>query len=196
MIGFPFDATRPIYQLSEGIFASWLVITSLWLILGRTRLSLRILPQIGIVGMISLIGLLCIGLQNPRVWELVIATVLLCLWLTIVFVPFRFMGYRFVFVQPLEPPVTGQIQPVEKLTRGAIPMRDLFLLTTVLAGMCALGRLAPPGLQLTVENGYRFIRPGIRHHLHGTSRGPLSVGALTTLNRGLSACLRLPWWEC
>ncbi len=151
MIGFPFDATRPIYQLSEGVFASWLVITSLWLILGRTRLSLRILPQIGIVGMISLIGLLCIGLQNPRVWELVIATVLLCLWLTIVFVPFRFMGYRFVFVQPLEPPVTGQIQPVEKLTRGAIPMRDLFLLTTVLAGMCALGRLAPPGLQLTVR---------------------------------------------
>lgn len=145
VVGFPGDAIRPIYQLAEGIFASWLMLSSLWLVLGRTRLSLRILPQIGVAGLIILIALICVGFQNPSVWELVIATVLLAFWLVIVFVPLRFMGYKFLFIAPVD-----HLNPTENLGTGAIPIRDLFLLTTVLAGVFALGRFAPPGLQLTV----------------------------------------------
>ncbi len=146
MTGFPGDVVRPIYQLAEGIFASWLILSSLWLVLGRTRLSLRILPMIGILGLIIFIALLCMGSQNPRIWELIIAGGLLCVWLVVAYIPLRFMGYGFLFI---EQEVKGE-SPAS-LAKGAIPIRDLFLLTTVLAFIFALGRFAPPGLQLSLR---------------------------------------------
>ncbi len=149
MAGFEEDVVRPIYQLSEGIFASWLIMSSLWLVLGRTRISLRVLPQIAIVGVICLITLACIGFDNPRVWELVIATILLCLWLIVACLPLRFLGYRFSL---LEQKTAKELKELNSgLAKGAIPLRDLFLLTTVLAGVMAVAKIAPPGLRVTLQ---------------------------------------------
>ncbi len=145
LTGFADDVVRPIYQLSEGIFASWLIMSSLWLVLGRTRISLRVLPQIAFVGVICLITLACIGFDNPRVWELVIATILLCLWLIVACLPLRFLGYRFSLLELQTAKVLKS-----SLAKGAIPLRDLFMLTTVLAGVMAVAKIAPPGLRVAL----------------------------------------------
>ncbi len=71
--GFADEVTRPIYQFAEGTFASWLILVSLWLVLGRTRLSLRLLPLIGMAGFAVLFSLVTLGFENSRVWELIIA---------------------------------------------------------------------------------------------------------------------------
>ncbi len=151
MTGFADDVVRPIYQFAEGIFASWLIMSSLWLVLGRTRISLRVLPQIAIVGVICLITLACIGFDNPRVWELVIATILLCLWLIVACLPLRFLGYRFSLLEQQTAKELKELKELNSgLAKGAIPLRDLFLLTTVLAGVMAVAKIAPPGLRVTL----------------------------------------------
>lgn len=94
MTGFTDDVSRPIFQLAEGIFVSWLTMTSLWLVLGKARISLRILPEILIITAVILTTLLCVGFDNPRVWELIIAVGLACIWLNVACLPLRFMGYR------------------------------------------------------------------------------------------------------
>ena len=145
LCGFPGEVTRPIYQFSEGIFACWLILSSLWLVLGRTRFSLRVLPQIGVSGLAVLFSLVCVGFENARVWELIIAVGLMSLWLVAACLPLRLMGYRFMMSRS-----NGNVE-TNSLRKGAVPIRDLFLLTTVLAGLMALGRFAPPVMPVTVQ---------------------------------------------
>ncbi len=147
--GFVDEVTRPIYQFAEGVFASWLILASLWLVLGRTRLSLRLLPLIGMAGLAVLFSLVTIGFENSRVWELIIAVGLMSVWLAVACLPLRWMGYRFKLIAQTD----GEPSPKSEATlrSSAVPIRDLFLLTTVLAALMALGRLVPPAMQVSVQ---------------------------------------------
>lgn len=149
MVGFADDVVRPIYQFAEGTFASWLVLAALWLVLGRTRVSLRSLPLIGIAGLAVLFSLVTIGFENSRVWELIIAVGLMSVWLAVACLPLRWMGYRFKLAAQSD----GEPSPRSEATlrSSAVPIRDLFLLTTVIAALMALGRLVPPAMQVSVQ---------------------------------------------
>ena len=149
MVGFADDVVRPIYQFAEGTFASWLILAALWLVLGRTRLSLRPLPLIGIAGLAVLFSLITTGFENVRVWELIIAVGLMSVWLIVVCLPLRFAGYRFCLATQND---EGHLPQLGATSRSsAVPMRDLFLLTTVLAGLMALWRLVPTAMQVSVQ---------------------------------------------
>jgi hypothetical protein len=97
-------------------------------------------------GLIILLTLICVGFGNSMAWELMIGVGLLSIWLIAVFVPLRLIGYSFLSTVSLDGETEGKV-----LSKGAVPMRDLFLLTAVLAGLVALIRYLPPGLAITLR---------------------------------------------
>lgn len=142
------DVGRPIYQIAEGVFASWLILASVWLILGKQRWSLRILPPMLLYGISVGIVTAVMGYQNPRrlasvgsgIWELIIGSgqVILCVAVACWIV--RFYGYRFRRIDQLgaenDKEIHGNVRTV--------PMLDLLLLMTVLATIFAIARWTPP----------------------------------------------------
>ena len=219
-IGFGDDVVRPIYQFAEGTFASWLILAALWLVLGRTRVSLRPLPLIGVAALAVLFSLITTGFENVRVWELIIAVELMCVWLILACLPLRWMGYRFLLAAKNEEDPLSK--PEATSSSSTVPMRDLFLLTTVLAGVMALGRLVPPAMQVSFQEmanllvlvvsvtltGLFAARAGLSQRRFGARVITLLIATLiamalplawTAVYQGLPAVLSpdvdFLWWE-
>ncbi len=179
------NVVRPVFQLAEGIFVSWLTLTSLWLVLGKARISLRILPEILIITAVILTALLCVGVDNPRVWELISAVGLACIWLNVSCLPLRFLGYRFDCLQATQQ--SGK--PASILARGAVSIKDLFLLTTVLAGLVAVIQLAPVGIPPSAELVVELLILVIAVTLSGLAAARFALGEQRLFFRFLTLAL-------
>lgn len=192
MVGHPSDVVRPIYQLSEGIFASWLLVSGVWLVLGKSRLTLRMLPSIIVPGVIVGLALITVGFGNERIWELALGAGLMSVWLVIALIPLRMFRYRFGETRgksssdyPLLAITEAHAPPAAQ--GSAIPIRDLFLLTSVLAVIFSLGRFTPPTMRFSIDAVVELLILAIAVTLTGIAAIRLGLGQQPLTSRILVA---------
>lgn len=143
--GMSSDPTRPIYQVAEGVMASWVIVAIAWLMFGMTRWSLRVLPILLLFGVSTGIAASIVGFRNPRIGEFVVGMSVLIATICLIFLPLRIYGLRFQLLSRMDG-AESTIGEDSKSYRG-IPLRDFFLATAVLAVGFAIFR----GISLAVR---------------------------------------------
>ena len=138
--GEPTSETRIELRIAQGLSAAGVALTVLWIVFGKTRLTLKILPPIAWVAFVCAVVMAVFGLRSWAVGStavtlsIVYVSMLLVAWLM------RFRGLR------LEQPRKSALPiPLHQGVGGQskFPLRDIFLLMAVVAVLCSVVRLAP-----------------------------------------------------
>ncbi len=136
--GEPTSETRIEQRICQGICAAGVALTCLWIVLGKTRWTLKILPPIAWVAFVCAVVMTVFGLRSWAVGATVMTLSILFLWMLLAAWLMRFTGVR------LEEPSNGDMAlPKVATGKTRFPLRDIFLLTAVVAVLCSVLRFAP-----------------------------------------------------
>ncbi len=136
--GEPTSETRIEQRICQGLCAAGVALTCLWIVFGKTRWTLKILPPIAWVAFVCAVVMVVFGLRSWAVGATIVTLSILFLWMILAAWLLRFTGVR------LEEPSNGDIA-LRKVATGKtrFPLRDIFLLTAVVAVLCSVLRFAP-----------------------------------------------------
>lgn len=136
--GEPTSETRIELRICQGVCASGVALTCLWIVFGKTRWTLKILPPIGWVAFICAVVMAVFGLRSWAVGASLITLSILFLWMFLAALVMRFAGVR------LEGPQGGDVA-LQQVAAGSarFPLRDIFVLTAVVAVLFSVLRFAP-----------------------------------------------------
>jgi len=138
--GEPTSETRIELRVTQGLCAAGLALTVLWIVYGKTRWTLKILPPIAWVAFVCAVVMAVFGLRSWAVGStavtlsIVYVSMLLVAWLM------RFRGLR--LEQPRKSALPIQLHQ-GIAGQSKFPLRDLFFLMAVVAVLCSVVRLAP-----------------------------------------------------
>ena len=136
--GEPTSETRFELRTCQGICAAGVALTCLWIVFGKTRWTLKILPPIAWVAFVCAVVMTVFGLRSWAVGAIVMTLSILFLWMLFAAWMMRFVGVR------LEEPSNGDMAlPKVATGKSRFPLRDIFLLTAVVAVLCSVLRFAP-----------------------------------------------------
>ena len=131
------DASRTVYNYAQGIALASAALAMLWLVMGKTRLTLRTLPLIAVSTLITfaLAGLFHTHPQTA--WDALASVFAPVFCLPVVFWPARVLGFGF----------RSGHESVEPLSQSGdefrFPLRDLIILTILISvGFSALRLIA------------------------------------------------------
>ncbi len=127
------DASRPGYQYAQGVAMAGASVLLLWLVFGRTRITLRLLPLIGFCGLTTGILVAVFRHQPSHSWYALASTFLPIAVLSVWLIMLRVLKWRIVVAN-------AQQQTLEQMR---YPLRDLFLITLLTsAGFAALSLIS------------------------------------------------------
>jgi hypothetical protein len=127
------DDARHVYQYTQGIAMAGAAVVVLWLVFGRTRVTLRVLPPIALCALVASLLAVFFRDQPTTAWHAVGSTLIPVLLLSVWLVTLRLMKWQIVRVDE------------EGRQRGQrrYPMRDLFWITLLMsAGFAPLRLIA------------------------------------------------------
>jgi len=138
--GEPTSEIRFELRISQGLCAAGVALTVLWIVFGKTRWTLKILPPIAWVAFVCAVVITVFGLRSWAVGATIATLSMIYVWMLLVAWLMRFRGLRLVAPKKsglpirLEQGVAGQ---------SKFPLRDIFFLMAVVAVLCSVVRLAP-----------------------------------------------------
>ena len=138
--GEPTSETRFELRITQGLCAAGVALTVLWIVYGKTRWTLKILPPIALVAFVSAVVMVVFGLRSWAVGATVVTLLLVYVWMLLVAWLMRFRGLR------LEQPRKSALPiPLQQgvASQSKFPLRDIFFLMAVVAVLCSVVRLAP-----------------------------------------------------
>jgi hypothetical protein len=136
--GEPTSETRIELRICQGICAAGVTLTCLWIVFGKTRWTLKILPPIAWVAFVCAVVMAVFGLRSWAVGATVMTLSVLFLWMLLAAWVMRWTGIR------LKEPTNGDMALREVATgKSRFPLRDIFLLTAVVAVLFSVLRFAP-----------------------------------------------------
>ena len=121
------DASRPAYQYAQGVAMAGGSVLLLWLVFGRTRITLRLLPLIGFCGVTTGILVAVFRHQPSNPWYALASTFLPIGVLSVWLIMLRVLNWKIL--------IADARQQTQEQTR--YPLRDLFLITLLTAAAFA-----------------------------------------------------------
>ncbi|TWU32048.1 hypothetical protein [Novipirellula artificiosorum] len=164
--GPPTESDRLCYQYAQGIAVAAIVLASVWLLLGKTRLSLRVLPFITLLALLLAIlgfvfreqsSIAWIGFMSTLVLSSVLFPVILLLWV------FRASIERQV------PALQWDASGDQAKLASKVALRDLFYATLVAAFLFAAIRPLMATIRVAADVDFlrSFLQPELLHLLLG-----------------------------
>lgn len=145
--GSTLDASRPVYQYAQGIAMAAATVAMVWLVFGKTRWTLRLLPLLCVCGVITAALALVFRQHQETAWHALASAFIPVAFMGFVFVPMRLLGWR---LRENRSTATDEISTV-----AAFPIRDLFWITLLTSGLFAATRLIANGFDEVVN--IRFV---------------------------------------
>ena len=136
--GEPTSETRVELRICQGISAAGMALTCLWIVFGKTRWTLKILPPIAWVAYVCAVVMAVFGLRSWAVGASVVTLSILFVWMLMAAWLMRYAGVRLE-----EPSSDGMALRQVATGKSRFPLRDIFLLTAVVAVLCSVLRFAP-----------------------------------------------------
>lgn len=139
------------FNYAQGMIIGLTNVSVLWLALGKTRVTLRVLPFIGCCALTMGLLDLFFAPHSRETWDGVSGTILPGLLLLLIYGLLRWLGWA---LTPTTPQSTHSQSVPEVATTGrrpSIPMRDFFIVSACLAVALVASRGLLPGFGILLE---------------------------------------------